>query len=220
MLTDTIPNIAVDILPIKPLSDTLKTAHKRTESLVSVGRKVVDSIHFTGDYKKCRFADLELLLPNRYDKLLETLYPEGTAVPEKPPLMSERKKGHCAYFSDSFGIADIAPPLLHRYIDVFEGLTKENPMGVYLFGAGDSSRIFKERYNKLCNIVTLFDNDPKKWGTIVNGLPVKSPEELPEILKNSPGRLIIASIYAIEIADGLERMGINDFYIFRDGFQY
>ena len=90
---------------------------------------------------------------------------------------------------------------------------------VYLFGAGDSLRIWLERYGENLHVVCTFDNAPNKWETGAYGILVKNPSELPQLL-TSNDRLIITSIYHKEIIQQLKNMGINDYYVFIDGLNY
>jgi lipopolysaccharide cholinephosphotransferase len=101
-------------------------------------------------------------------------------------------------------------------------LTNISDKNVYLFGAGDSLRIWLERYGKGLNIVCAFDNSRSKWGTKAFGVDIHSPEQLPDFVEDDgeKARIIIASLYHKEISKQLERMGIEEYYIFVDGLKY
>jgi len=88
-----------------------------------------------------------------------------------------------------------------------------------VFGAGDSLRIWLERYGLKSQTEFIFDNDPLKWGTEAYDLPIRNPAELPKLIKENT-RVLIASIYHKKIAEQLRKMGIEDFYIFIDGWKY
>jgi hypothetical protein len=56
----------------------------------------------------------------------------------------------------------------------------------------------------------------------VFGVDIRSPEQLPSIVERDgeKARIIIASLYHKEISEQLERMGIEEYYIFVDGLRY
>ncbi|MNC65789.1 hypothetical protein D3C75_1161120 [compost metagenome] len=105
---------------------------------------------------------------------------------------------------------------VRAYTDMLCGIENKK---VYIFGAGDSLRIWLERYSNGLNVVCAFDNRKAAWGSLAYGVPVRSPSELP-VLMDENSRLIIASIYHKEIAKQLEEMNIFDYYFFIDGLKY
>jgi lipopolysaccharide cholinephosphotransferase len=90
---------------------------------------------------------------------------------------------------------------------------------VYIFGAGDSLRIWIERYSQGLDVICAFDNSKSKWGTSAYGIPIRSPDELPALIDEN-SRLIVASVYRKEIGIQLDNMGIKDYFVFVDGWNY
>lgn len=62
-------------------------------------------------------------------------------------------------------------------------------------------------------IVAFFDNDERKWGTLIEGIKVFPPSEL---LAINPDFIIVASMWEDEIRDQLESMGYVDNVISAD----
>ena len=103
-----------------------------------------------------------------------------------------------------------------RYSDMLKDIETKR---VLLFGAGDSLRIWLERFSQDLDIVCVFDNSREKWGNTIYGLPIRPPEELYNLIDNN-SRLIITSIYHKEIGKQLDIMNIRDYYVFIDGWNY
>ena len=62
------------------------------------------------------------------------------------------------------------------------------------------------------NILSLFDNDPKKVGKMVNGMKIESIEKLPEIARNDEADIAILTVprqFAQSTADFLVRSNIK-----------
>ena len=62
------------------------------------------------------------------------------------------------------------------------------------------------------NILSLFDNDPKKVGKFVNGMKIESIEKLPEIAQNDEADIAILTVprqFAQSTADFLVRSNIK-----------
>ena len=154
-----------------------------------------------------QFEDIEVPVPSGYREVLVASFPEGLyeAKPEKDMKENriiDSKRSYKEYVS--------------IYADMLAGISGKK---VYLFGAGDSLRIWMERYGKYVNVVCTFDNAEEKWGTTAYGVTVRNPDELPNIITKED-RLIITSIYHKEISKQLRDLGISDFYIFIDGYYY
>ncbi len=158
-----------------------------------------------------RFEGLEISVPAGWRETLAVSYPEGFY--ERPPRyrpVAEPPKDCIIDTQRSYR------EYTRRYTDAFSGIENKK---VFFFGAGDSLRICLERYCKGLNVVCAFDNARAKWGGSAYGVPIRSPKELPTLL-DSDSRLVIASIYYKEIAEQLNKMGIQDYFIFVDGWNY
>ena len=75
-----------------------------------------------------------------------------------------------------------------------------------LFGAGRMCRNYLLNYGEAYPPLFTCDNNPKMWGTTVDGLPVKSPEELRKLPPNCA--IFICNIYYREIEAQLKDMGL------------
>ncbi len=154
------------------------------------------------------FEGLQVNVPTGYREIAGVLYKHGLGLPPEP----ERKNTHP-------GFIDAETPYkehLKKYTCTFDGLSGKEVM---LFGAGNVLRIYLARFGKAFPPVCAFDNDSAKWGQTVCGVPVRAPADIPGMLAENR-RLIIASMYHNEIACQLRQIGITDFYVFMDGWNY
>jgi lipopolysaccharide cholinephosphotransferase len=157
------------------------------------------------------FEGVNIPVPSGWREVLVASYPDGLLEPEK-------RIGKPTYETDD-AIVYVNRPYTEytsRYTDMLDDIQDKR---VYLFGAGDSLRIWLERYSQGLNIVCAFDNAESKWNTVAYGIPVRSPNELPRLM-DTDSRLIIASIYREEISQQLDNMGIDNYFIFVDGWNY
>ena len=170
-------------------------------------------------YEKNWFSDQELMVfegmqvpaASGWREILVASYPDGLLEPE----VNERK----SKYGTEDAIVDMERPYkdyLQCYAGMLDGISDKR---VCIFGAGDSLRIWMERYSENLDIICAFDNSKTKWGTNAYNIPVRPPDELPSII-NGNSRLIIASIHHREIIAQLNKMGIEDYYVFVDGWNY
>ena len=165
-------------------------------------------------FKDCawmNFEDLKVPVPAGWNETLIASYPVGLykrdrkyTPPEQPDenLIIDARRSYKEY--------------TRRYTDALIGIGEKK---VFFFGAGDSLRIWLDRYGEGLNVICTFDNAESKWGTTAYGVPVRSPNDLPELF-DSDSRLIITSIYHKEIGLQLDKMGIKDYFVFIDGWNY
>jgi lipopolysaccharide cholinephosphotransferase len=159
------------------------------------------------------FEDMEVPAPAGWKEVLVAAYPGGALVPDMRYRRSKMAEGWTVDMSRPY------QDYTRRYLGMLDGIEGKK---VYLFGAGDSLRIWMERYSKGLDVTCAFDNAKAKWGERAYGVMVRPPAELPDLIgQDSAGaRLIIASIWHEEIAGQLEAMGLHDYYVFVDGFAY
>jgi lipopolysaccharide cholinephosphotransferase len=173
------------------------------------GKRVYDKKWFAESIEM-DFEDLKIPVPVGYKETLIASYPGGLYEPDA----KDRKSKHWEH-----SIVDLGrsyKEYVRAYTDMLCGIENKK---VYIFGAGDSLRIWLERYSNGLNVVCAFDNRKAAWGSLAYGVPVRSPSELP-VLMDENSRLIIASIHYEEIARQLEEMNIFDYYFFIDGLKY
>ncbi|OXS55880.1 hypothetical protein B1A99_21890 [Cohnella sp. CIP 111063] len=173
------------------------------------GGKVYDKKWFS-EGVEMDFENLKIPVPVGYQETLIVSYPNGLYEPDVKDR-KPKQRDHC--------IVDLNrsyQEYIRRYTDMLCDIESKK---VYIFGAGDSLRIWMERYSQGLNVVCAFDNRKEAWGSSAYGVPVRSPSELPALMDEN-SRLIISSIYHKEIAKQLEVMKIFDYYFFIDGFKY
>jgi lipopolysaccharide cholinephosphotransferase len=164
-----------------------------------------------------RFEDMEIPVPIGYREVLVAAYPEGSLLPE-----GRFRRSKYNDTQDKKKIVDPHRPYMYytkKYTDMLCGIENKD---IYIFGAGDSLRIWLERYGKGLHVVCAFDNSESKWGTEAYGIEVRSPAELAEPAKHNSDnmRIIVASLYYKEIAKQLDEMGIREYFVFIDGLRY
>jgi len=119
-----------------------------------------------------------------------------------------------AYFGE-FGTRGVGYNVkdLHRHILKILGLS--NIWQVALVGVGNlglaltSYKGFRERGFCICSI---FDSDPAKIGTQINGVPVQNIDELEEAVKAQGaqiGVIAVPAAYAQPVADRLIKSGVK-----------
>jgi hypothetical protein len=154
------------------------------------------------------FEHLTVRVPSGYETLIRRIWKDGSALPHP----EEREPKHA-------GFVDTDRPYTAytaRYTDVFKGLAGRE---VLLFGAGNMLNIYMERYGDRFPPRCVFDNDGKKWGRTLCGVPVLPPARIPEIMDDG-SRLIVISLYHREIGEQLIGMGVTDYFVFVDGWKY
>lgn len=85
-------------------------------------------------------------------------------------------------------------------------------MNYIIFGASNFGKDVYREINKDYEVIAFSDNDNKKWGEEIEGKKIISPEEL---LKYN-AKVIVASMYHIEIVMQLISYGIFEFYVYSD----
>jgi lipopolysaccharide cholinephosphotransferase len=173
------------------------------------GGRVYDKEWFS-ESEQMRFESLTVPVPRGWREVLVASFPEGLLEPPEKTRKPKHTSGRVVDMNRSY------KDYTRRYTDMLLGIEGKR---VLLFGAGDSLRIWLERYSEGLEIISAIDNSEAKWGTKAYGVTVSPPGELPSLM-DEKSRLIIASVYHEEIALQLEKMGITDYYIFVDGFRY
>lgn len=150
-----------------------------------------------------KFENYDFPVPVGYKNVLETYY--GNDYMKFPD--DEHKKGH------HYRIFNVNVPY-SEYLRPFQEIFKEtNGKKIVVFGAGKMLKHYLRHTDKRFHPVFVTDNDKRKWGTVIHGCEVRSPEAINEIPKDKQ-YVIICSIYYREIRAQLEQMGINNYYIY------
>lgn len=77
-----------------------------------------------------------------------------------------------------------------------------------MFGAGNMFTNYMKYYGKEYPPLFTCDNNRNLWGTVIDGIEVKNPEELRNIPENCA--IFICNVYYREIEEQLRRMGIQN----------
>ncbi|MCI9546462.1 MAG: hypothetical protein HFH60_07245 [Lachnospiraceae bacterium] len=81
---------------------------------------------------------------------------------------------------------------------------------IICFGAGEQGKRAKRMLQDMKYEVAYFcDNAESKWGTLLDGVEVISPEKMRELYESKGFRILITSIYCEEIKEQLKKMNIS-----------
>lgn len=151
------------------------------------------------------FEGLKIRIPAKPRKILTEVY-EDWAWP-----MGAMESRPTIWFMDDETDYEA---YVRRYTGMLDDVAGKK---VYLFGAADSLRIWLEKFGLKDQVVCTFDNDTGKWGQKVFDVTVRDPKELPALIDDC-SRVIIVSLWHQEIGRQLEDMGIQDYFVFLDGY--
>lgn len=186
--------VCIDILPLNEIydsgyyADTSGTAYPKD---------------LFGAPRRLQFEHLQINVPKKYRQVLTLTYGYWNW-----PSGAESVSPHYWFYDTERDYTE--------YVKKYTGWLKDiKDKIIYLFGAGDSLRIWLKEFDLREQVVCTFDNDSAKWGTGASGILVQNPAELPRLL-DANSRLIITSIWHKEIEKQLEEMGIRDYYVFLD----
>lgn len=87
---------------------------------------------------------------------------------------------------------------------------------IVLFGAGNMCRAFMMAYGDRVHPLFTCDNNSMSWGTMFEGLEVKSPEVLRELSENTG--VYICNMYYTQIEAQLKEMGVKNIEFFNDEY--
>lgn len=90
---------------------------------------------------------------------------------------------------------------------------------LYLFGSGKYAEYFREKYGQVYPVSGYLDNDKKRWGTQVNGLPVLAPSALKE-MNPAEYKVIICIKKYMPVVKQLQREGIPNFSVYNPNTVY
>ena len=195
--------IYIDIIPLAELPG-MNCYHTPTlgsrEKLEAVYKKE----WFEPSQKAC-FENREVRIPALPRKVLTEAYDDWAW-----PHGAQNTVPKCWFFDTERGYEYY----VRRYSGMLNGIEGKR---ILLFGAVDSLRIWLERFDLKDQVVCIFDNDSSKWGQQAYGIEVRDPAELLDRIDEN-SRVIIVSLWHQEIGRQLEKMGIDDYYVYLDDY--
>lgn len=102
------------------------------------------------------------------------------------------------------------------FIDIFAGLEEKK---LVVFGSGRWAQRFIDGYGREHEISLVVDNQKKRWGKSLRGIPIAAPEELKSWSKGSFKVLICIKGYQ-SVVRQLDAYGIEDYSIFDPTREY
>lgn len=102
------------------------------------------------------------------------------------------------------------------FVDIFLDAARKE---LVLFGSGRFAEQFLAAYGRTYPVRFIVDNNKKRWGEVVCGVPVKSPDALAEI-DNGTYKIIVCMRNYAEVEGQLRRMGIADYAVFDPNRDY
>lgn len=152
-----------------------------------------------------KFESIDVPAPKNFDRCLKIKWNDYMKF---PPINKMGNK-----HIDTIIDADI--PYRDYPTEKFQ-ITLDKSRRIIIFGAGKLCLEFLYYYKDCFDVQFIVDNNSELIGTDVNGIEVKDPNHLKEILEFDY-EIIIASIYFDEIEKRLKNMGINNYKIYLPG---
>lgn len=100
--------------------------------------------------------------------------------------------------------------------DIFRGTQNRD---IYLFGTGKFAQFFLSQFKNDFEIAGFIDNDPDKWNTDMEGIPVYPPKKL-ENLERGTYKVLICIRSYMAVMEQLTGMGITDFGVYDANLTY
>ncbi len=109
------------------------------------------------------------------------------------------------------------------FVNIFDGIEEARDKGInkkiILFGSGVFTSRFLTQFAKDYYIYSIIDNNSKKWGDNIEGIPINSPDIIKYINPKELHVIICIKNY-FGVARQLESMGIEKYYIYDPGNDY
>lgn len=100
--------------------------------------------------------------------------------------------------------------------NVFEGTEGKK---LYLFGSGNFAKLFLSRFGDDYDIAGIFDNNPAKWGSRLDGIPIMSSEEIKR-LRIGTYKIIICIKNCTSVIRQMQDLCIRDYGVFDTNIDY
>ncbi len=102
------------------------------------------------------------------------------------------------------------------FVDILKDADKKK---IVLFGSGKFSERFLVQFKRDYNIYAIVDNNSDKWGTLLEGIEIKSPDILKEIAPDERHIIICIKNYVGTVLQ-IRKMGIEDYHVYNPGVVY
>lgn len=102
------------------------------------------------------------------------------------------------------------------FIDIFRNTEGKK---LYLFGSGNFTKKFLSQFGREKRVTGILDNNSAKWGTVMEGIQIGSPEALKE-LKAEEYKVIICVKNYIPILKQLKQIGVKYYGIYDWNLEY
>lgn len=102
------------------------------------------------------------------------------------------------------------------FIDIFRNTEGKK---LYLFGSGNFTKKFLSQFGREKRVTGILDNNSAKWGTVMEGIQIGSPEVLKE-LKAEEYKVIICVKNYIPILKQLQQIGVKYYGIYDWNLEY
>lgn len=108
------------------------------------------------------------------------------------------------------------------FVDIFKNFENtgvEREKKLILFGSGRFTERFLFQFGNDYPVYSIIDNNSSKWGTLMNGVPINSPDILYDIPEKERHIIICIKGYS-GVVNQLKSMGIQDYHIYDPGNDY
>lgn len=101
------------------------------------------------------------------------------------------------------------------FTNIFKGIEGKE---IWLFGSGKYSEKFIKQFGQYCDIVGIIDNNEERWGEMLSGIQIDSPNVLKAI--NVPFKVFICIKFFEDVLSQLKEMDIRNISVYDPRLEY